>query len=326
MTATTLIRQPPFPWFGGKRRVAPQVWTALGDVANYVEPFAGSLAVLLHRPDWHRGRIETVNDLDGSVTNFWRAMKADPAGVAGWADNPVNEIDLTARQLTLVGELLPDMRRRLLSDPTYFDVKIAGWWVWGLACWIGGGWCGVGSGPWLLDDDGVIAAGEHGCGVSLKRPQLGNGGQGVNRDVDLVEWFEAIAARLRRTRICSGDWQRVVTDGALTATNNVGVFLDPPYLGEVRDKSLYVVDDHTISHAVRDWALNADPKIRIVLAGYIDEHDDLMPDDWERVQWTAGASYKTSRHTKEEIDQNRNKETLWCSPACNLVESQARLF
>jgi len=40
----------PFVWFGGKRRVAAQVWDALGDVDNYVEPFAGSLAVLLGRP------------------------------------------------------------------------------------------------------------------------------------------------------------------------------------------------------------------------------------------------------------------------------------
>lgn len=37
----------PFPWFGGKSRAAPLIWEALGDVRNYVEPFAGSLAVLL---------------------------------------------------------------------------------------------------------------------------------------------------------------------------------------------------------------------------------------------------------------------------------------
>ncbi|KKM69533.1 hypothetical protein LCGC14_1449830, partial [marine sediment metagenome] len=40
----------PFPWFGGKRRVADKVWERFGDVPNYVEPFAGSLAVLLERP------------------------------------------------------------------------------------------------------------------------------------------------------------------------------------------------------------------------------------------------------------------------------------
>ena len=28
----------PFPWFGGKRKIAPEVWAALGDVDNYVRP------------------------------------------------------------------------------------------------------------------------------------------------------------------------------------------------------------------------------------------------------------------------------------------------
>ena len=38
---TTDPLKAPFIWFGGKRKVAPQVWAAIGDVDNYVEPFAG---------------------------------------------------------------------------------------------------------------------------------------------------------------------------------------------------------------------------------------------------------------------------------------------
>ena len=38
----TASMKAPFVWFGGKRRVAPLVWDALGDVDNFVEPFAGS--------------------------------------------------------------------------------------------------------------------------------------------------------------------------------------------------------------------------------------------------------------------------------------------
>jgi DNA adenine methylase len=51
----------PFPWFGGKSRVAPLVWERFGNVPNYVEPFFGSGAVLLGRP--HPPKTETVNDL-----------------------------------------------------------------------------------------------------------------------------------------------------------------------------------------------------------------------------------------------------------------------
>jgi site-specific DNA-adenine methylase len=81
----------PFPWYGGKSRAAPIVWRAFGDVPNYVEPFAGSMAVLLARP--HEPKVETVNDLDGLIANFWRATKAAPDEVAHWCDWPVNEAD-----------------------------------------------------------------------------------------------------------------------------------------------------------------------------------------------------------------------------------------
>lgn len=41
----------PFPWFGGKARVASMVWERFGaEIGNYMEPFFGSGAVLLGRP------------------------------------------------------------------------------------------------------------------------------------------------------------------------------------------------------------------------------------------------------------------------------------
>src|SRR5439155_17784567 len=95
--------QPPFPWFGGKSIVASQIWGALGDVVNYVEPFCGSCATLLLRPGG-AGQIETVNDADGLLANFWRALQRDPDAVADAADNPVNEADLHARHLWLLGQ------------------------------------------------------------------------------------------------------------------------------------------------------------------------------------------------------------------------------
>jgi hypothetical protein len=129
----------PFPWFGGKRRVADIVWRAFGpDVPNFIEPFAGSLAVLLARPGG-AGKIETVNDRDRYLANFWRAVSAEPELVAHHADWPVNEADLHARHKWLVNQA--EFRERMHTDPDFYDVKIAGWWVWGLCQWIGGGWC-----------------------------------------------------------------------------------------------------------------------------------------------------------------------------------------
>lgn len=62
MTISTL--RAPFPYFGGKSRVAAECWRRFGDVRNYIEPFMGSAAMLLGRPHWpwKGNRIETVND------------------------------------------------------------------------------------------------------------------------------------------------------------------------------------------------------------------------------------------------------------------------
>lgn len=120
----------PFPYFGGKSKIAKIVWNRLGDVDNYCEPFCGSAAVLLVRP--HQPRVETINDIDCMVANFWRATQHAPEAVAEHADGPVNEADLHSRHHWLVlSDEAKVFRDRMKKDPFYFDPLIAGWWCWG---------------------------------------------------------------------------------------------------------------------------------------------------------------------------------------------------
>lgn len=310
----------PFPWFGGKARVAGAVWAALGDVRNYVEPFAGSLATLLMRPVEHTGGAETVNDKDRYLANFWRAVQADPDAVAHAADWPVNECDLTARHAWLVS----DGRRvleRMDADPEFFDAKIAGWWVWGQCAWIGSGWC-AGTGPWRVED-GALVQGTAGRGINRQLPHLGDAGQGINRKLPhlgdagqgIAEYMRQLADRLRGVRVCCGDWSRVVTNGALHYGATVGVFLDPPYLGSVRTKNLYATEDHDVAAEVRDWAVEHgdDPRLRIVLAGYEGEHE--MPATWRKHSYAGRKAYGSADGSGVN-DANRRKERLWFSPHC----------
>src|ERR1019366_1692903 len=109
----------PFPYFGGKRKVAAQVWQRFGKVQNYVEPFAGSAAALFARPLPFSGN-ETINDVDGMVANFWRAVKLHPEETAEHADNPVNENDLHARHAWLVGQK-ETIAPRLEGDPEWCE-------------------------------------------------------------------------------------------------------------------------------------------------------------------------------------------------------------
>jgi len=182
MSGTEPLRAP-FPYFGGKRRVAADVWQRFGDVPNYVEPFFGSGAVLFGRPGVPG--IETINDMDGYVANVWRSIKLDPEQTAHYADNPVNECDLHARHCYLI-EHKGKLAARLMADPDYHDPRIAGYWAHGTCCWIGSGFCS-GQGPWrpVPDEDGILALtkADGGGGVSRKIIHLGTGGQGLNRQM-----------------------------------------------------------------------------------------------------------------------------------------------
>lgn len=104
----------PFPYFGGKSAVADVIWRRFGNVPHYVEPFFGSGAVLLARPEAHAGafKSELVNDKDCWLSNVWRALQNDPEGVAEYADYPLNENDFHARNRYL-REATLDMQKRI---------------------------------------------------------------------------------------------------------------------------------------------------------------------------------------------------------------------
>lgn len=326
MSVTAPLKAP-VPFFGGKARAASLIWSELGDVPSYVEPFCGSAAVLLARP--HAPRIETINDTDGFITNLYRALKADPDSVAYHADAPVHELDLTAKHAWLV-DRRAGLTKRLEADPDFYDPKMAGWWTWGACCWIGSGWC-TGEGPWRVVDGELVKAGQ---GVNKQLPHLSDAGQGVNKQLPkisrasgglmnaasgsviaanegLYEWFRALSERLRRVRVTCGDFNRVLTPSVTTKHGLTGVFLDPPYDHD-GDRSMYAHGD--TSSRARAWALEngTDPLLRIVLAGYGVEHDELLAHGWRKLKWGARKGYqklKAGHHSGHD-------ESLWCSPNC----------
>lgn len=301
----------PFPWFGGKRRVADVVWRAFGDVKSYVEPFAGSLAVLLERP--HDPQIETVNDYDGHVANFWRALKHDPDGVAEAADRPVNEVDLHAIHLELLARQ-DDHVSRMMAEPGYYDAELAGWWVWGISCWIGSGWCSP-------DANGK---------PRVRRPHLGPS-MGVHRERDILGYMRTLSVRLRRVRVCCGDWSRVCGDSSIGVhwSSACGIFLDPPYDNALRADGCYREDDGSVAAAALEWCREAgkDKRKRIALCGYEGEHDDLEALGWSVYAWKSHGGGYGSRNGENQ--ENSGRERIWFSPACLPVEedaAQGRLF
>lgn len=283
----------PFPYTGGKARVAPEVWRRFGDVKNYVEPFLGGGGVLLNRPVWGGSRIETVNDLDGLLVNFWRSVKFHPRKLAKAADYPVSELDQHARHNWLVRKQR-EITEKIRSQEAWCDPKVAAWWVWGISQWIGGGWCAAGKQSRRIpntDNRGIHR-------ISLRQA-------GQRRAEYLREYFSQLACRLEHVRIESGDWRRVVTPAFTTRHGLTGVFLDSPYTGESgREAHIYAEDNLNIGHEVRDWAVahGGDPKLRIALCGYEGEY--RMPPNWSVFEWKSAGS------------SNGHKERIWFSPHC----------
>jgi DNA adenine methylase len=299
----------PFPWFGGKSRAASLIWERLGDVPNYVEPFAGSLATLLARP--HPAGTETVNDLDCYLANFWRSIANSPVDVATHADWPVNEADLMARHRWLMEQ--SDFRARMKADATFFDAKVAGWWVWGLCSWIGSGWCVQrrnGNQP-----EQIPHLGDAGRGINRKLPHLGDAGRGI------MDLFNQLSERLRRVRVACGEWDRILGESVTIKHGLTGVLLDPPYDADEHSVT-YSAETLGVSSAVRIWAIsNGDnPQMRIALCGYEGEH--AMPGDWECVPWKARGGYGSQSDGQGR--DNAARERIWFSPHC--IKPEMELF
>ena len=287
----------PYPWFGGKTLVADIVWERFGDVPNYVEPFFGGGAVLLNRPAWHTGKTETVNDINAWLTNFWRAVKADPDAVAEYADWPVNEIDLAARRDWLFKQTgqIANMER----DPDWYNAKLAGVWVWGVCSTIGNAW-----------KDKSAHLGDAGRGIHRAGAHLGDAGRGEV----LREYFGALQQRLERVRVMCGDWARVTSPTVTTHHGLTGMFLDPPYIDGC--DNVYEEHGNDVREAVREYAIQHGHEMRIALCGYEGEHD--MPPEWECYAWKASGGYGSQSNGRGKA--NAHRERIWFSPACLKVD------
>jgi site-specific DNA-adenine methylase len=283
------VTEPLFHYPGGKRRAAPYVWRALGDVRAYSEPFAGSAAVLLARPPDHLARpgkrVEVLNDWSGRITNMYRALRDDPATVWQHAQGPRAELDLDARFAAL-NAAAPGLDERLRADPDWYDARLAAW---------------------------QLYASRYAPHPQAALGHRERGGRPSDRATTLTQQdIRDVALRLRtgHVMLLCGDWARAVTPRLLffgTAVRVAGVFLDPPYLSADRLDDLYAENGRDAAAACRAWAAEhgPDPRYRIVLAGYQDEG---RPDGWTEVYWASGGG-----------GESRVKERLWLSPHCRVV-------
>ncbi len=327
----------PFPYFGGKSGIASLVWSAFGPrIKHYIEPFMGSLAVLLAAP--YKPRLEVVNDKSFYLANFWRAVRYQPDEVARWADYPVSHIDLAARHRWLTR---PDRLRAAaerLADPEWpGDPQCAGWWLWGQCAWIGSGWCEKEIKIPHISNAGqgvhsqIPHIGNAGQGVHSKIPHIGDAGRGAKSPTSAmpVEWdqidlpdrgeyilrrMRALTRRLQDVRIIHGDWERCLNSHYGGKKGGTGVFLDPPYINYER---LYAHSKPVALDAAEWAARNRD--MCIAVCGHAGDYDQILraEDGWRTVRWSRGRfTYNGSKTT--------GAEAVYFSPACEAVLEVAK--
>lgn len=200
------------PWFGGKRTLAPRIVKELGKHSAYWEPFCGSLAVLLDKPE---SSHETVNDLHGDLINLARVIADD---------------DLYGQLYSRAFRVLCDEHRRIESlkdletatDPLdrafhYFVVN-----------WFG--------------RNGF--SGTVGCDKSSFAVRwTPNGGHGGQRFASAVNSIPAWHERLRRVTILQRDAFQVIDK--IDDHPRVVIYCDPPYLVKAaRYQHDFSADDH----------------------------------------------------------------------------------
>jgi len=178
--------------------------------------------------------------------------------------------------------------------------------------------------PMLRGDAGVAGAGIHASGLTSRRiPKMdaGTDSRMATSHEAITNWMLQLQDRLRKVRVCCGDWKRVLGRSATECIGVTGIFLDPPYgTAAGRDPSLYNHDSLDVAAEVREWAIaNGDnQKLRIALCGYEGEHE--MPESWECVAWKANGGYASSAGNHV----NAKRERIWFSPNC--IKQSSLLF
>ncbi len=257
MTATA----PPFTYFGGKTRLADRIAAKFPTHAHYVEPFTGSLAVLMaKRPS----RMETINDLDGDLMTFWRVLRDEPVELArACALTPHSRAEFR-QAYDLAGCTDLERARRVwcrLSQSRTGTLLNTGW-------------------RFHIDP----------VGSSIGMPGYLDG---------YVGRMAAAAERLHRVSLeCRPGIEAITAYGAQP---DVLLYVDPPYLGSTRASSGYRHEMRSDTEHVELLDALMDCAAAVVLSGYASDLYDTALADWDRVEMATSTGQGGTRQERTEI-------------------------
>lgn len=256
--------KPPVIYYGAKTRVADQIASMLPEHAHYVEPFCGSLAVLLAKDP---SRMETVNDLDRDLVHFWRTLRersAELERVCALTPHSRAELELAHGPLDGLDDL--ERARRVwvrLTQGRAGTMRTTGWRSY-------------------LD----------GTGGSISMPRYLDG---------YHSRLAPAAARLRGVSLECKPALEIIADYGSKRANLL--YVDPPYAAATGRARNYVHEmTGEADHRALAEALHA-ANATVVLSGYAsDLYDRELYAAWYRYEiaaWTTNAA--AGAHARTEI-------------------------
>lgn len=248
--------KPPFPYYGAKGRLAPWIVGLMPrEHRVYVEPFAGSAAVLFARP--RPATHEVLNDLDGNVVTFFRVLRdREPELVRALELTPYSREEYRAADLDASAEIdeLERARRFFVRTTQSYNA------------------CGAAAGKRSSWSNGMRRGSSQATTVA-----------------DLVDRLYYAAERLRRVVIENRPAAEIVR---LYNAPDTVLYCDPPYLASTRTglsnnkrtSGDYAHDTNTeADHRELAEALH-ESRSAVLLSGYPSPLYDELYGDWDRVE------------------------------------------
>lgn len=257
--------RPPFSYYGGKTRLGPAIARMLPAHTHYVEPFAGSLAVLLaKRPAAH----ETVNDLDGDIVLFWKVLREQPDELARvCAHTPHSRLEWAAAYDRPDG--LSDLERArrvwvLLSQGRTGTLLPSGW-------------------RFYIDPRRTNTA------------MPGYLRAYVERMADVAERMQRVSLECRPAL--------EVIDAYGQMPPEVLLYVDPPYLGSARNSVNYRHEmTSDAQHAELAEALHR-ATATVIVSGYPSPlYDEQLYADWHRLAMSASTQQGGTGEAAERVE------------------------
>lgn len=263
-----------FGWYGGKFSHLDWLLPLLPKTTHYCEPFGGSAAVLLNREP---SPVETYNDLDGDVVNFFRVLRDDHEALIeaiGLTPFSREEFRIATSQFS---DDLTDLERARRFFVRARQVRT------GLAQT-------ASNGRWAH------------CKLTSRAGMAG----AVSRWLGSVEGLSEIVQRLLRVQIENAPAIEVIQRYDSEETL---FYCDPPYPHDSRsDLKAYRYEMVDHEHRALATVLH-NVKGKVALSGYHSKLMDELYGDWEQLESIPKKAHSTNTRA-DSVKQDR-VEVLW---------------